>query len=170
MLRRNDITYIPRTAIFGLSLLRKLGMNENNLLTLPDLFHLPTRELPLRKNPIECNFSLCWIRMSPWFNPPLSIDNMICNSPRALGGIPLMDIHPLKLGCPDGMMMLSQSRKLELTKNPLLRFWPGLAICISRILLFISFMKFVDQLKLIHIERWNVDFRPKWYILWSPCG
>ena len=77
MLRRNDINYIPRTAIFGLSLLRKLGMNENKLLTLPDLFHLPTREL-----------TLCWIRMSPWFNPPLSIDDMICKSPHALGVYP----------------------------------------------------------------------------------
>ena len=130
------------------------------MLTLPDLFHLPSRELTLRENPIECNFSLCWIRMSPWFNPPLSIDDMICNSPHALGGIPLMDIHPLKLGCHDGMMMLSQSRKPELTKNPHLSFWPGLAICISCILLFISFMEFVDQLKFIQRQR----FQPIRYI------
>ena len=108
ILARNDITYIPEIAIVGLSALRKLGINENSLFTLPDLFHLPMNELALRENLLECNYSLCWLRMWPWLKQPLNVDDITCNSPYTLQGNRLMDIHPLKLGCHDGMNIIFQ--------------------------------------------------------------
>ena len=103
ILARNEITYIPETAIMGLSELIELGINENRLLTLPDLFHLPMNDLSMRENLLECNQSVCWVRMAPWLRQQLILDDITCNSPQVLQGQRLMDIHPVKLSCHDGM-------------------------------------------------------------------
>ena len=99
----NEITYIPEKYVSGLSMLTKLSLAKNKLQSLPDLHHLPLNELSLKSNPLECNYCLCWVRMSHWLNPSLLKDEPTCDSPTSLQGILLMEIHPVKLGCRDGM-------------------------------------------------------------------
>ena len=94
---------IPEYAIIGLMKLERLCLVNNNLRTLPDLYHLPLVRLFLGGNPLECNQSLCWLRMWNYKKPvALSIGAVVCEDPLAVRGTQLMQIHPIDLRCFDG--------------------------------------------------------------------
>ena len=98
------LSYIPDYIISGLMKLEELWLNNNNLRTIPDLYHLPLASLYLDGNPLECNQSLCWIRMWNYKKPlALSMPNAaVCENPLSLSGKELMQVHPVDLGCFEG--------------------------------------------------------------------
>ena len=98
------LSYIPDYIISGLMKLEGLWLGNNNLRTIPDLYHLPLASLYLEGNPLECNQSLCWIRMWNYKKPlALSIPNgVVCEKPLSLNGTELMQVHPVDLGCFEG--------------------------------------------------------------------
>ena len=102
-LSSNDVSEIPNEYIANISTLKELYLDNNRLLTVPYLYHLPLIDLHLSNNPLVCNQSLCWIRMSPWMKtPPLITDDITCETPGSLHLVPLMDINPITLGCENG--------------------------------------------------------------------
>ena len=97
------LSHIPDEVISGLKKLQTLHLYDNNLRTLPDLYHLPLVDLALRDNPLNCNQSLCWVRMWNFKKPSaLSIDAAVCKDPLALDGTPLVQVNPVDLGCFEG--------------------------------------------------------------------
>ena len=124
-LEDNYITNIPEDHIAGLSTLRELHIGSNILTSLPDLSFMTQLEslqiennqlvsMPdlytinftywkIAGNPLECNQSLCWIRMWPWMKTAMLQDNPICASPLTMQGIALMDVPPTHMRCYNGM-------------------------------------------------------------------
>ena len=103
LLATNSIAEIPSDFIAHNSALEELYLNNNELSTIPDLFHLPLTNLHLSNNPLACNQSLCWIRMWNWMEKsPLRTDDITCDSPNNLQYVSLMNINPVTLGCENG--------------------------------------------------------------------
>ena len=97
------ISRIPDDVLIGLTKLERLGLQHNNLHSLPDLYHLPLIVLRLGGNPLECNRSLCWLRMWNYKKSlALSVDAVVCENPLALRGSQLMQVHPIDLNCFEG--------------------------------------------------------------------
>ena len=99
----SKLTRIPEDALIGLTKLEILNLKKNKLRTLPDLYHLPLVSLILDGNPLECNRSLCWVRMWNHKKPlTLSIGAVVCEDPLVVRGTQLIQIHPIDLRCFDG--------------------------------------------------------------------
>ena len=98
---QTQLSYIPDYIMSGLTKLEELQLNNNSLRTIPDLFLLPLSILYLEGNPLECNQSLCWVRMWNYIKPlALSVPGtVVCKYPLALSGTKLMQVHPVDLGC-----------------------------------------------------------------------
>ena len=106
-LRELDIQLNVLTYIADISFMTELDIlriNSNQLNTIPDLYDTDFTFLEIADNPLECNQSLCWIRMWPWMKTPVLQDNPICASPSAIQGIALMDLPPTYLQCYNGKL------------------------------------------------------------------
>ena len=101
-----NVTHLPDMS--HLVSLKKLVINENKLVAIPDLYHLPLKWLESAGNPIVCNKSLCWVRM--WDDVKAKVLNLdvfsgsqlTCASPLEMGGVLLTDIHPVTMKCYTG--------------------------------------------------------------------
>ena len=124
-LKNNFLVDIPRHAIVALSKLREfnicenqltsvpdisfmtqlevLDIGNNRLTTIPDLYDVSLAILRIDDNPLECNHSLCWIRMWPWMKTPMLEGDPKCASPIDIQGTALMELPPTYLGCYNGM-------------------------------------------------------------------
>ena len=86
--------------------LQELNVKGNNLKTLVDLYDLHSLlSLTAAENPYVCNMSLCWLRMLPWMKPYLTMlqDNPLCDQPTSQAGEDMVHVHPIQMGCYDGM-------------------------------------------------------------------
>ena len=100
-----NIRYLPDMS--HLVALETLVIADNALTAIPDLFYLPLTDLYWAGNPMECNESLCWVRMWNDVNPRvLELDPsgslMTCASPVEVTGLHLADIHPVAMKCYEG--------------------------------------------------------------------
>lgn len=78
--------------------LSKLWLDGNELTTLPEISG--NIRLELEDNPLECNVSLCWIRLTSWMGSDIHVDDpAMCASPPALAGQLLMGIYPVTMEC-----------------------------------------------------------------------
>ena len=125
-LNRNNFTWVPRFALAGLSSLKKLSfpfghvthvpdlshlvsletlfVQENALITLPDMYDLSIMNINVANNSLVCDKMLCWIRMWDYVKSPLNVPihkKGKCAEPTYLRGF-LMDVHPVDLGCYEG--------------------------------------------------------------------
>ena len=83
-----------------LASLKSLIIPNNALVAIPDLFHVPLSRITWVGNPIECNMSLCWVRMWGHVKPStLTLDSMTCESPSEVAGLKVTDIHPVAMKC-----------------------------------------------------------------------
>ena len=98
----NPLQEIPSDHLRGLLLIRYFYIADNMLTAVPDLYHIDFNELRVVGNPLECNQSLCWIRMWPWMKSPALMDTPTCETPASLRGKPLMEIAPTDLQCYKG--------------------------------------------------------------------
>ena len=99
MVSGNRITEVPSEHIVESSTLKQVNLVSNRLSTVPDFYHLPLRGLPVSRNPIVCDQSLCWIHMWPWMKTPANIDrNIKCATPNFLQSVMLVDTTRLPLG------------------------------------------------------------------------
>ena len=71
---------------------RELSIDNNNLESLPDLYHLPLEILRLTGNPWVCDQALCWVRMWPWAKPLPVLCEPVCAKPAGLQAIRLMSV------------------------------------------------------------------------------
>ena len=134
MINSNSLAYIPLDNLKTLSGLRKLDIqrnmltslpdisfmadletlliNNNQLNTLPDLYDTSLTILEMAGNPLECNQSLCWIRMWwPWMKDPMLLrDNPKCVSPSTVQGKELMDLRPTYLQCYKGKVNYPETK------------------------------------------------------------
>ena len=101
----NPFQEIPRVYLMGMLHIRDLDIADNLLTTVPDLYHIDFKEFRVAGNPLECNQSLCWIRMWPWMKSPVLMDTPTCETPVSLHGKPLMEIAPTALQCYKGEWM-----------------------------------------------------------------
>ena len=130
----NSLAYIPLDNVKALSELRKLDIqrnlltslpdisfmadletlliNDNQLNTIPDLYDTSLNVLEMAGNPLECNQSLCWIRMWwPWMREPMLLrDNPKCASPSPVQGKALVDLRPTYLQCYKGKLNYPDSK------------------------------------------------------------
>ena len=97
----NILTSLP--VLSSMAQLETLQIENNQLITMPDLYTINFTGLKIAGNPLECNQSLCWIRMWPWMKTPMLQDNPICASPLTMQGIALMDVPPTHMRCYNGM-------------------------------------------------------------------
>ena len=103
-LGNNAIVKISSKKLSELSNLKRLVLDDNELSTIPDLYHLPLEILKLSNNPLVCNQSLCWVRMWPWMKKThLDTDDITCNTTKASQPVLLADVNPVTLGCHHGM-------------------------------------------------------------------
>ena len=122
-LSRNDITEVPASTLVGIPNLLKLKLNtnkisvlgdisalwahvyleNNNLVTLPDLYNMRLETLMLEGNPLSCNQSLCWLRMWPWKKILPTLDDAYCTTPPDMSELKAVRVHPTKLQCFKGM-------------------------------------------------------------------
>ena len=118
----NLIQYIPASCLYGLPMIQALYLNGNRIFlmddnswhtgslylhdnmftTPPDLYDMASASLTLRGNPLDCDQSLCWLRMWPFNKSLPTLDNFSCSSPTALSGILVMKTHPTHLRCYTG--------------------------------------------------------------------
>ena len=96
----NKIATIPD--LLSLMSLKNLIANDNLLVSIPDFYVLPLTQLYLARNPLECNFSLCWIRMSPWMKEKFKTDRITCQFPNETTEEVLMSMHPTRILCHEG--------------------------------------------------------------------
>ena len=102
-LQQNALVNIHGKGLEKLVKLMQLTLDSNQLQSVPDLFHLPLRGLKLTDNPLECNQSLCWLRMWVWFKPvPNDFNTATCATPDILQGKKLSDVDPVYLRCYQG--------------------------------------------------------------------
>ena len=99
---RNPLKYMPSMYLNGMFNIKEVDIKDNKLTTVPDLYHLNLTRLRLAGNPLECNQSLCWLRMWPWMKPSVLKDKPICAAPPSLHGIPLMEVGPTDIQCYKG--------------------------------------------------------------------
>ena len=81
---------------------KTLYLQNNMLTTLPEFPNV--KWLTLEGNPLECNVSLCWIRMTTWMGTNIDIrDDPMCASPPTEAGQLLMEVYPVAMECYLGM-------------------------------------------------------------------
>ena len=101
----NRLTSIPDHPVYPY--IGTLLLNRNRLTTIPDLYNTTLKQLKLAKNPLVCDYALCWIRMWPWmFDTPLLADTPTCASPADADGTPLMEVRPVQMECFNGKLIL----------------------------------------------------------------
>ena len=118
----NRIRHVPSDTLYGLPNLRlfrldgnmishigdlqtglsTLNLAGNQLVDLPDLFHLRFWSVDINDNPLICNQSLCWLRMWFWFTHSPLAGNPACARPPGLEGKGVKNVHPLILKCYNG--------------------------------------------------------------------
>ena len=126
--RTNKLAHFPNISF--MSKLESLFLQENKLLGIPDLFHLPLQNLRLADNPLVCDKALCWIRMWQWMKSPETIlrDDPVCASPVDVSGMKLLDVDPTFMECFRGKyhgylcVMTPQINKTRLFVKQLIRF------------------------------------------------
>ena len=123
-LHNNNFTEIPESAIMGLTNLTKLTFpgsrvrylpdlshlvsleflraDDNYIISLPDMYHLPLATITLFHNPLLCDKTLCWIRMWDSVKPGIDMSEINCGHPQKYLGATLMSIHPTDLHCYEG--------------------------------------------------------------------
>ena len=79
-----------------------LYLQDNMLTTFPEF---PDVEwIGLEGNPLDCNMSLCWIRMTKWMETYITMeDDPVCALPPAVAGQLLMEVYPVAMECYRGM-------------------------------------------------------------------
>ena len=82
--------------------LNELKIDNNNLDSLPDLYHLPLKILLLTGNPWACDMTLSWVRMWPWAKLLPVLGNPVCAKPAELYGMQLMSVKPTQMHCYNG--------------------------------------------------------------------
>ena len=104
LLKSNNISRIPTENFVGMKQLRHLDVYNNNLKTIPDLYHSSLEILEIGKNPLCCNESLCWVRL--WARKKsiaLKVPGKpVCSSPGYIEGELLMDSDPVEMECYKG--------------------------------------------------------------------
>ena len=101
-----NVTHLPDMS--HLASLKKFVINNNKLLAIPDLHHLPLKWLEWAVNPMDYSKSLCWVRMWDDIKPKvLNLDvssgsQLTCASPTEMAGVRLTDIHPVTMKCYTG--------------------------------------------------------------------
>ena len=99
----SHVTYLPNMS--HLVSLKKLVMNDNELVAIPDLYHQPLRLIEWTGNPMDCSKSLCWVRMWDDVKPKVlkmdvsSGSQLTCASPPEMAGLRLIEIHPVAMAC-----------------------------------------------------------------------
>ena len=107
----SHVTYLPNMS--HLVSLKKLVINDNELVAIPDLYHLPLEWIEWAGNPMDCSKSLCWARMWDDVKPKvLQVDvssgsQLTCASPPEMAGLRLIDIHPVAMECYAGDSILT---------------------------------------------------------------
>ena len=100
-----NLEYIPPG---NMTNLKKLVLKDNHLQTVPDLYDLPLTSISLTGNPLECNKSLCWLRMWDLTKPrPLTLLGT-CETPEELDGVQLQYVDPVALHCFEGNLFCRQ--------------------------------------------------------------
>ena len=89
----NQLRRIPEVFLKGMVNLKEVRLYSNMLVTIPDLYHMNLTFLRIDGNPLDCNQSLCWIRMWPWMKIPVLGNTPICETPSFVHGRPLMEIQ-----------------------------------------------------------------------------
>ena len=97
------VTHLPDLS--HLVSLKKLVINDNELVAIPDIYHLPLKWIEWAENPMDCSTSLCWVRM--WYDvkpKALKMDvssgsQLTCASPPEMAGLHLAEIHPVAMKC-----------------------------------------------------------------------
>ena len=103
LVANTEISYIPAARIKSLTKVRMVSIARNRLKSIPDMYDMSLTILDIGNNPLECNHSLCWVRMWNEKKPtPLSMDSAKCASPTTLSGKKLRDVHPVELQCYQG--------------------------------------------------------------------
>ena len=95
------LTYLPDMS--QLVKLKELFIINNNLIAIPDHYHLSLKTILWAGNPLYFDMSLFWVRM--WNGARLKNLNLnvySCASPPDLSGIRLTDIHPVEMICYEG--------------------------------------------------------------------
>ena len=118
---RNPLQEIPRLYLKGMLRIRDMNVADNLLTTVPDLYNVDFNDLRVAGNPLECNYSLCWIRMWPWIKSPVLMDTPTCETPASLRGKPLMEIAPTDLQCYKGEWMF----RVSLIRHEYTIAWSG---------------------------------------------
>ena len=98
--------------------LNELKIDNNNLDSLPDLYHLPLKILLLTGNPWACDMTLCWVRMWPWAKLLPVLGNPVCAKPAELYGMQLMSVKPSQMHCYNGKVegnQLKTHKKIRYT-------------------------------------------------------
>ena len=103
-LRNNNLSYIPADSMLELQQLREFDIRANRLETIPDLYDRPLEKLRINDNPLNCNESLCWVRL--WARTKgvalKSIDSAVCQSPSYFAGQMLVEVDPVQMACYKG--------------------------------------------------------------------
>ena len=100
----NQISVLP-DLIAHLPSLQEFYMQGNRLLTLPDYYaHSSPLTFHVQDNLLNCNRSLCWLRMLTWTNPtsPLNLDSPTCAEPPLVLYTRVVRAHPTGMECYDG--------------------------------------------------------------------
>ena len=125
----NDITKVPASTLYDIPNLLKLKLTKNkismlgdisflwahvylqnnNLVTLPDLYNMRLETLMLEGNPLSCNQSLCWLRMWPWNKTLPTLDDAYCTTPSDISELKAVGVHPTQLQCFNGMVIMIRS-------------------------------------------------------------
>ena len=97
-----NLDYIPPGNLENFKHLALVYLENNHLQTVPDLYDLPLTSINLGGNPLQCNKSLCWLRMWDLTKPrPLPHLGM-CATPGHLAGRQLQAVDPAVLRCFEG--------------------------------------------------------------------
>ena len=99
---RNPLREIPEDFLKGMVNLKDINLQHNELITIPDLYHINLTDLRIAGNPLECNQNFCWIRMWPWMKISVLKDAPTCDTPSYVHGKPLMEIPPTDMKCYNG--------------------------------------------------------------------
>ena len=102
-----NLKYIPPGNLENLKNLAFMYIEQNQLQTVPDLYDLPLTFIYLGGNPLECNKSLCWIRMWDLTKPRPLLHLGVCATPGHLAGRQLQAVDPAVLRCFEGKCCIS---------------------------------------------------------------
>ena len=88
--------------------LRRIDLRNNNLFTVPDFLDSGVTDLRIARNPILCDYRMCWRRMWTWIKPlPSGFDDVTCQHPPGMRGQAIMDVSVVDIECYKGQWCLT---------------------------------------------------------------